>query len=201
MTRMRAMVAAAMMAGAAMSVCSHAARGEAEAQMQRGAELRDMALARLDPLLGSWSGPGTLRNSLAEEPTAITSQWKIERGFGGEFVRMEFRISREGRPDSHWVGYFTFHPDDGKYHTTWTWVSAGRDFTFHETGVFDPGAMTLSLVSVQPKPGGDAGETIEVASVFSLVGEDQFTVKDTRPDSATGKTFTSLRCDLTRTGS
>lgn len=201
MKRMKALVIAAMTAGAALAASGPAARGEAEGQMQRESELRDMALARLDPLLGSWSGKGLLRNSLSEEPVSITTKWKIERGFGGEFVRMEFRISREGRPDSHWVGYFTFHPEDGKYHTTWTWVSAGRDFTFHETGVFDPGAMTLSLVSVQPKPGGAAGETMEVASVFSLVGENQFTVEDTRPDSATGKTFTSLRCDLTRAGS
>ncbi len=201
MARARRLVIAAVGAAVAIAALGHSETVRAEGNVEQQAELRDAALARLDSLLGSWSGAGILRNSLAEAPTPITTQWTIERGFGGEFIRMEFRISRDGRADSHWVGYFTFHPEDGKYHTTWTWVSAGRDFTFHETGTFDPGALTLSLVSVQPRPDGKAGETMEVASVFSLLGPDQFTVEDTRPDSATGQTFTSLRCDLTRAGS
>lgn len=190
------------MAGAGLVLCAPGgtALREAEGDMRQEIAPQSDALAALGPLLGTWQGTGFLRNALAEAQVPIKTAWKIEKGFGGEFVRMEFRISRDGRPDSHWVGYFTSDPKEGKYHTTWTWVSAGRDFTFHETGTFDPATLQLTLVSVQPTPGGKAGETMEVTSVFSLLGPDQFSVEDTRPDAASGERFVSLRCDLTRTG-
>jgi len=176
-----------------MTSPSAGARGD-----ENGDRVRE-ALAALEPLLGTWVGEGFVRGAAGQAETRTGTRWVIERGFDGRFVRMEFTLlGEDGSPRGEWAGYFTFNPADGLYHTTWTLVSAGRDFTFHETGSFDGARRALVLVSQQKRSGPD-GPLTKVDSVFTVTGADSFVVEDTTHDPATGEAFVSLRYELRRT--
>lgn len=156
------------------------------------------AMAALDPLIGTWEGEGFLRGAADQPKTRTRTRWIAERGFDGRFLRLEFAVLRDdGSPRGEWVGYFTFDPGDGQYHTTWTLVTAGRDYTFHETGLFDPGSRALSLVSHQKRAGADGPET-RVDSVFTITGPDSFVVEDTTHEPGSEEGFVSLRYQLRR---
>lgn len=164
----------------------------------REGDARSRALTALDPLLGTWEGEGFVRNGPGDPETRTGTRWVIERGFDGRFVRMEFALLRDdGSARGEWVGYFTFDPTDSLYHTTWTLVTAGRDFTFHETGSFDGPRRALVLVSHQRRSGPD-GPVTKVDSVFTITGPDSFVVEDTTHDPASGEAFVSLRYELRR---
>lgn len=154
----------------------------------------DAAMARLDPLIGSWRGEGYVRAARTDGARSdITTTWEIARAFDGRFLRLEFTNIRENGVRAHWVGMFTWDTANDRYATVWS--HAGNGYVFQETGALDAEGKTLTLISEQDGPP-DAGK-IKVTSVFTLTGADAFTVEDRTPIGE-GEPATTLWCVLKR---
>lgn len=132
-----------------------------------------VAVDRLGFLLGDWDGDGMLASP--EKKFTQKGPWKIEKAFGGRFVRLEFdAVVDEGAGgNNRFVGYFTFDLQASKYTTLW--LNVDNFFQFRETGDLDADGRVLTLISEQARKD---GSIVKVRSVFTRVDENHLTVED-----------------------
>ncbi|MBX3390563.1 MAG: DUF1579 family protein [Phycisphaeraceae bacterium] len=151
------------------------------------------AVERLDFLLGEWDGDGMLAGN--EKSVTQKGPWKIEKAFGGRFVRLEFdAVVDEGAGgNNRFVGYFTFDPQSGKYTTLW--LNVENLFQFRETGDLDADGRVLTLISEQSRKD---GSIVKVRSVFTRADENHLTVEDHPLDEDGRPIRKSFGFELTR---